>query len=139
MNYQSKTLRLSRGSQLILGVLQKTKGLYSARQIYDVLRAELKASAPGMTTIYRSLETLQRLQLIQAAGFGQGEKNFEAVHPGEHYHHLTCTNCRASLHIDTSLVENMRSKIQKQHNFEVRMQILELFGVCVNCRGSSLK
>jgi Fe2+ or Zn2+ uptake regulation protein len=92
MNFQTKTLRLSRGSQLILDVLQKTKELYSARQIYDVLRVELNASA---------------------AGIGQGEKVFEAVHPGE--------------------------QIQIQHGFEVRMQILELFGVCANCRGSGLK
>lgn len=139
MTYQSKTLRLSRGSQLILDVLQKTQGLYSARQIYDILRTEHNANAPGMTTIYRSLETLQRLRLIQVAGFGNNEKSFEAVHPGEHYHHLTCTKCRASLHIESSLVENMRQKIELQHGFEVRMQILELFGLCSNCKSSSLK
>ena len=139
MNHENKTLRLSRGSQLILDVLEKAPELYSARQIYDILRDELNALAPGMTTIYRSLDNLQKLQLIQSAGHGQSEKTYEVTHPGEHYHHLTCTRCRASVHIDNALVEGMRERIEKQHGFEVRKQILELFGFCSDCTLISLK
>lgn len=64
---------------------------------------------PGLTTVYRSLESLvSQGLLVQEVVLGDGERRYEMVHPGEHHHHLVCEKCRKSVHLDECLVEQMR-------------------------------
>jgi Fur family transcriptional regulator, ferric uptake regulator len=136
MHGEDKSARLSRGCSLVLTYLRNNRGLFSARELYDVLRLELDELAPGLTTVYRSIETLLKLELVQAVSLGQGEKSFEYVEPGRHHHHLICTSCSNSIHLDSCFVEDICSKIEKHHDFTVRAHVLELFGVCLECQRS---
>jgi Fur family ferric uptake transcriptional regulator len=128
-----KKARLSRACHQILVYLRETKGLHSANDIYVALRGELLEEAPGLTTVYRSLETLVKSEFIQEVNLGESERTFEFVEEGEHHHHLVCTACRESVHLDNCFVEQLESKIHVVHGFEVRSHILELFGLCPKC------
>lgn len=137
MQHKGKPMRMTRGCNMVLRYLKNARGLHSAHEIYGCLRNEFDSDAPGLTTVYRSLETLLKFELIQAIELGQGEKSFEFVEPGEHHHHVICTSCNASVHMDDCFVESMSKKIQDHHGFEVRAHIMELFGLCPTCKSSA--
>jgi Fur family ferric uptake transcriptional regulator len=130
---QTGNARLTKGSQKVLEALEKITSLATAQDIHLKLRNE-DADAPGLTTIYRALESLVALGVVQAVDLGDGEKRFELVAPGEHHHHLICQSCRESVHLDQCLVENLESAIRSKYGFQVRGHILEIFGICKRCK-----
>jgi Fur family ferric uptake transcriptional regulator len=127
-----KNARLTKGSQKVLEALTSCRSLATAQDIHGQLRD--KGDAPGLTTVYRSLETLVAMGLVQAVELGDGEKRFEIVEPGAHHHHLVCENCRDSIHLDQCLVEELDTGIRTKYGFEIRAHILEIFGRCKKCQ-----
>jgi Fur family ferric uptake transcriptional regulator len=131
----SKNMRLTKGSQKVLEALASNRNLATAQDIHGKLR-EKNEEAPGLTTVYRSLESLVGLGLVQSVEFGDGEKRFEIVEPGEHHHHLVCEKCGDSVHLDQCLVEDLESAVKTKYGFEIRTHILEIFGLCKKCHSS---
>ena len=124
--------RLTKGSQKVLQILEKTTALATAQDIHLQLRQE-DDEAPGLTTVYRALESLVSQGLVQSVDLGDGEKRFELVVPGEHHHHLICQRCHSSIHLDQCLIKDLESAIRSKYSFEVRGHILEIFGICKRC------
>ncbi len=124
---------LTKGCRIVLDALEQSHELSSAQDIYGRLRF-IDESSPGLTTIYRSLEMLVSLGLVQAVDLGDGEKRYEVVTPGEHHHHLVCGNCKKSTHLDQCLVEDIESAIHKKYGFVIQSHVLELFGICAECK-----
>src|SRR3990167_4015653 len=94
--HQFKAEKLTKGCHKVIQAMEKIDGLNSAQDIYGCLRQD-EPDAPGLTTVYRSLESLVGLGLVQAVDFGDGEKRYELVEPGEHHHHLVCQRCKRSV------------------------------------------
>lgn len=129
--------RLTKGSQRVLQILERTTSLATAQDIHVQLRQEEDEKPPGLTTVYRALESLVALGLVQSVDLGDGEKRFELVAPGEHHHHLVCERCRESIHLDQCLVASLESAIKSKYGFHVTGHILEMFGVCKQCKTRS--
>ncbi|HEY9785281.1 MAG TPA: transcriptional repressor [Candidatus Obscuribacterales bacterium] len=125
--------RLTKGCKKVLEILERTDTLSSAQDIHSALRNE-EQNPPGLTTVYRSLESLVGLGLVQSVDLGDGERRFELVKPGEHHHHLVCDKCRSSVHLDQCLVAELEEAIKSKYGFEVRGHILEIFGLCAHCQ-----
>ena len=125
--------RLTKGCRRVMEVLEKTKELSSAQDIHGQLRAE-DNSAPGLTTVYRSLESLVTLGVVQAVDLGDGERRYELIKQGEHHHHIICDECRSSIHLDSCLVEELEKAIAIKYGYDVRSHILEIFGRCPDCK-----
>ncbi|HEY9759051.1 MAG TPA: Fur family transcriptional regulator [Oculatellaceae cyanobacterium] len=125
--------RLTKGCKRVLEVLEHTKDLSSAQDIHGLLRAE-DSNAPGLTTVYRSLESLVAMGLVQAVDLGDGERRYELIEPGEHHHHIICDHCRSSIHLDQCLVEELENAIASKYGYDVRSHILEIFGRCPECK-----
>ncbi len=129
--------RLTKGAKKVLEVLERTSELTTAQDIHSQLRSDDLEDAPGLTTVYRSLESLVSLGLVQAVVLGDGERRYELVKPGEHHHHLVCEVCRESVHMDSCLVEELETAINHKYGFEVRSHVLEMFGLCSDCCSKS--
>lgn len=124
--------KMNKGCAQVIRALESTGKLSSAQDIYMWLRNNTSES-PAMTTIYRSLESLLHLHLIQSVDLGRGEKFYEVIVPGEHHHHLVCTSCQNSIHLDDCFIETFSDRIEQRHQFKVRKHILEIFGLCRDC------
>ena len=136
---------LPKGAKAVLEALQKAPGMLSARdlsfrmklnyQTQDEERAQVDSvKSPGLTTIYRSLELLTRHGLVQAVSFGDQEKRYEVVEPGQHNHHLVCKSCNNNIKLKDSLLEKLEETILKDYGFSVTEHLLELFGTCQTCQ-----
>jgi Fur family ferric uptake transcriptional regulator len=124
--------KLTKGCKKVLEYLERAHDLSSAQDIHGLMRTE-DNKAPGLTTVYRSLESLVGLGLVQAVDLGDGERRYELVRPGEHHHHLVCQVCKKSLHLDECIIEQFEDTIRNNYGFKVKSHILEIFGVCREC------
>ncbi len=132
-NKDAKRLGLTKGAQKVLELLEQSHDLSSAQDIYGKLRTE-EEKPPGLTTVYRSLESLVTMGLVQAVDLGDGERRYEVVAPGEHHHHLVCRECGTSTHLDSCLVESIEQSIKDQYKFEIDSHVFEVFGTCPDCQ-----
>ena len=132
-NKSLKRSGLTKGAKVVLDVLEETQELASAQDIYGQLRAGGGDKAPGLTTVYRALDSLVEKGYVQAVDLGDGEKRYEVVAPGEHHHHLVCETCGQSNHLDQCVVEEIEDTIRAKYGFKIKSHVLEIFGVCSNC------
>ena len=64
----------------------------SAQEIFDQLRADERRV--GIASVYRVLDLLVSLDLVQRLDLGGGMARYEPALPGgEHHHHLVCVDC----------------------------------------------
>jgi Fur family transcriptional regulator, ferric uptake regulator len=124
--------RLTKGAKKVLQTLTEVHTLATAQDIHGRMRSE-DEEAPGLTTVYRALESLVTQGLVQSVELGDGEKRYELIEPGEHHHHLICSKCKESVHLDQCLIKDLDSLIKTKHGFNVTSHILEIFGTCKKC------
>ncbi len=125
-------LPLTKGAKKVLQAMAGIHSLSTAQDIHSLMRSE-EGEAPGLTTVYRSLETLVSQGLVQAVELGDGEKRYELIKPGEHHHHLICSVCKESVHLDQCLLKDLDTMIKSKYGFQVTSHILEIFGTCKLC------
>ena len=134
--------RLTKPRRAILDILNDMGKHLSAEQIY---REALKRSSNiGLSTIYRNLELLVRIDLVWKFDAGDNKARYEiAKQPGEtHHHHLICKKCNSIIDYSDS-VDNekdfikMREKnLSRKYNFKIENHCIDFFGLCYNCSKS---
>lgn len=87
-----------------------------------------------LSSIYRTISLLKKLNLISEIEFGDGKKRYEitGLH-NNHHHHLICNKCGE---VDDVIIneENIVRKISADKNFLVLRHNFEFFGLCWGCR-----
>jgi Fur family transcriptional regulator, ferric uptake regulator len=114
----------------------------TAEEIYECV----KETSPdiGLATVYRTIQLLAELNLIDKLNLGDGYVRYEIGHQGScedsthHHHHLICLNCGSVLTFQGDLLEALEEKIQKAMEFEVVDHEVKLFGYCKECREAKL-
>jgi Fur family ferric uptake transcriptional regulator len=103
----------------------------------DELAAELRASHPALalSTIYRTLETLEELGIVARVDLGQGRAVY---HPIDHaHHHLVCSTCGAVEEVPDEAMAPLAADLESRVGFALSRQQLTLTGTCRRCRSSS--
>lgn len=81
-------LRLGGGRAAVVDVLAGEGCVLSAQEIADRLAADGRPGA-NLATVYRALDTLSALRLVQRLDTGDGGARYERFDPeGEHHHHI---------------------------------------------------
>ncbi|HUD11237.1 MAG TPA: Fur family transcriptional regulator [Candidatus Saccharimonadia bacterium] len=91
------------------------------------------ADSIDKVTVYRTVELLRRLDLVQEVGLGRN-RLFElgdTLHA--HHHHLTCTECGKVIDFDNETIEADLQSVGKQLGFDITSHQLEASGVCSAC------
>ncbi len=89
----------------------------------------------GLATIYRTLELLERLNIIYRLEYGDGQSRYELVCKSEeHYHHhLICLKCGGISEFKDDLLEELEARIWREQQFEIVDHSLRFFGHCAKC------
>ena len=112
----------------------------SAEDVHDILR-EKKAEI-GLATVYRSLELLSDLGILQKMEFGDGCSRYEvnATDPNRHHHHhLICTKCGKVEEFDEDLLDDLERDIEQKIGFHTLDHQVKFFGVCKECQDKEKK
>lgn len=105
----------------------------SAQEIFDQLRADERRV--GIASVYRVLDLLVSLGLVQRLDLGGGVSRFEPALPGgEHHHHLVCVSCGDVFPFEDPALEAALEATALRSAFTVEGHDVVLRGRCARCR-----
>jgi Fur family ferric uptake transcriptional regulator len=90
------------------------------------------SSAPDASTVYRTLELLERLGLVWHTHLGKGAPIY---HAAEHPHlHVVCASCGEIASADPELLSGAAERLAAELGFTVDVGHVALSGTCRACR-----
>jgi Fur family ferric uptake transcriptional regulator len=126
-------LRQGRARQAVIDVLARNDCCLSATEIFDELRGE--GRRVGLASVYRALEQLSRLRLVQRLEFGDVTRFEPALPDGDHHHHVVCDDCGRVEPFEDRPLEKALDRLGDELGFEVEGHDVVLRGSCAACRG----
>lgn len=91
----------------------------------------------GRASVYRALEQLEQLGLVQRLEMTRGIAGYERVEPsGSHHHHAICRRCGRVMPFEDAALERAIDRVADQVRFEVSEHDVVLRGRCDRCSGS---
>ncbi len=100
-------------------------------EIYDQGRKTYRGL--GLVTVYRTLEKLEELGLVQRVHHPQGcHMYLRAAHGHEHL--VLCTSCGRAEYFSGDDIGALIHSVAEKTGFEVREHWLQLFGLCADCK-----
>ena len=123
--------RLTAPRRAVADLIGGRRGHFTA----DELLAESQRRRLGVTraTVFRSLDVLADLSLIERLDLPTGEHAFVACEPA-HHHHIVCSSCGRSTEVDDNGLEAVAAAVERQSGYRVDTHRLELFGLCPGCQ-----
>ena len=105
----------------------------SAQEIHDGIDGE--GGRVGIASVYRVLDSLAELRLVQRVDIGDGIARYEPAHAGgDHHHHLVCDDCgKVEPFADASL-EVALERVAGRLGYDVAGHDVVLRGACAECR-----
>ena len=89
-------------------------------------------AAPDTSTVYRTLEVLERLGLVWHTHLGKGAPVY---HAAEHPHlHVVCSSCGEIASADPELLAGAAERLAAELGFTVDVGHVALSGTCRACR-----
>lgn len=120
----------------VVELLERERCALTAQQIDDRLRAD--GRGVGRASVYRILEMLTELRLVQRIDVGQGVARYERHLPdGEHHHHLVCDSCGEITPFSDPSLEQAIERISRSVSFAVDDHDVVLHGACSACRSDA--
>ena len=130
---------LSQRGYRVTGPRRTLVGLIAGRSVrftaadleQDAARA---APAVGRATVFRTLELLLSLGLVERV-HAEGERHDAyVVAEGSHHHHLVCSRCGVVTEVTGCMVDELVSSLARAADFQVEGHWMEIAGVCRGCR-----
>jgi Fur family ferric uptake transcriptional regulator len=104
----------------------------TAIELDDELRRRKPAVARA--SVYRALEQLEGLGLVQRMEVSRGTAGYERVEPGgEHHHHAICRRCGRMVPFEDDSLERAIAELSDAISFEVTDHDVVLRGTCERC------
>lgn len=133
--FREKQYKLTPQRQTILqAFLENQEQHLSAEDVYSIVRA--KSPDIGLATVYRTLELLSDLEVLQKMDFGDGRSRYEIneANTPHHHHHLICMSCGKVKEFEDDLLETLETAIARKSNFLIMDHQLKFYGYCQECR-----
>lgn len=121
-------LRMTPQRQLVLDAVHEL-GHATPEQICGQVQSA--APAVNITTVYRTLDLLERLGLVRHTHLGHGAPTYSEQ---EHQHvHLVCHNCGTVLEAPTGLMDSLAAQLAAESGFVLDVAHVALSGRCADC------
>ncbi len=124
------TLRNTHQRRAVSSLLGSVEGFHSAQELHSMLRD--KGERVGLTTVYRTLQSLADAGEIDVMRPPGGEHLYRRCSEG-HHHHLVCRSCGSTVEVEGPAVEHWADRVAEKHGFTDVSHTLEIFGTCRGC------
>lgn len=131
--FENAGYRLTSPRRALAQLIATRSGHFTA----DDLLAESRRRRLGVTraTVFRSLEALAGLGLVERLDLPTGDHAFVACEP-EHHHHVVCSSCGRSTPVADAGLERVAESIGRSTGYRVETHRMELFGLCPECQAA---
>ena len=124
-------LRATNQRALVLEILRQGKGHLDADEVYRL--AKKKQPRLSLSTVYRTLQKLKGLGLINELHFTEEHHHYEIKPPTEH-HHLLCLSCGKIIEFKYPLARLVKKNAIEAKDFEITVSEVRMTGYCADCR-----
>ena len=112
----------------VIGFLDAQSCCVGAQEIHVALGAKV-----GLASVYRVLDTLVELGLIQRVDVGDGIVRYEPMR-ADHHHHLVCDGCGKVERFADQRLERAIHAVEEKSGYAVSAHDVVLRGACEECR-----
>ncbi|WP_308190232.1 Fur family transcriptional regulator [Pseudonocardia sp. TRM90224] len=127
-------LRMTPQRQLVLDAVRELGHATPEQICTQVQRA---APAVNITTVYRTLDLLERIGLVRHTHLGHGAPTYSER---EHQHvHLVCHSCGEVSETPTELMDALAARLRQESGFELDVTHVALSGQCGDCRAANAR
>lgn len=123
--------RLTESRRAVVEIVASTHKALTPMEVFDAARAAHPDL--GLVTVYRTLEKLEELGLIQRVHQPQGCQAFITAGHG-HQHLLLCQGCGQVTFFEGDDLGDLLVTLSEKTGYNIREHWLQLFGLCQDCR-----
>ena len=123
--------RLTGARRAVVEIVAESPRALTPLEVFDSARAAHPDL--GLVSVYRTLEKLEELHLIQRVHQPGGCQAFISASQG-HQHLLLCQRCGTVTFFEGDDLENLFSAISSRTGYQIKEHWLQLFGLCKDCR-----
>ena len=129
--FETAGYRLTSPRRALASLIASRGGHFTAED----LLGESRRRRLGVTraTIFRSLDVLADLGMVERLDLPSGEHAFVACEPA-HHHHVVCSSCGRTTGVADPGIERVAAAIGRETGYRIDAHRLELFGLCPACR-----
>ena len=124
-------LRNTTQRALIMDIIRNGRGHLDADEVYR--QAKRKQPRLSLSTVYRTLQKLKGLGLIEELHFDEAHHHYEIKPPTEH-HHLLCLGCGKVIEFKYPLVSSVKRNVAEAKDFEITGSEVRMTGYCADCQ-----
>ena len=126
-------LRRGGARRAVVDFLERQDCCRSAQEIHDGIAAH--GGAVGVASVYRALDTLAELRLVQRVDAGDGIARFEPARTDDHHHHhLVCDDCGKVEPFSDAPLERALERAAGKLGYALEQHDVVLRGACEDCR-----
>jgi Fur family ferric uptake transcriptional regulator len=108
--------------------------LAKERCALTALEIDRRLDSVGRASVYRTLDQLEQLHLVQRVEIGGDAAGYERVDAEEHHHHLVCEQCGRLTPFADRPLERAIAAISRDTEFDVAAHDVVLRGRCPACK-----
>ena len=113
----------------------------TAEEIYEIVTE--KWPGIGLATVYRNIQLLAEMHLIDRFNLDDGYVRYEIGEPGagahHHHHHMICLACGEVFAFEEDLLEGLEEKIEMTTGFIVADHEVKFYGYCRDCAAKRIE
>jgi Fur family ferric uptake transcriptional regulator len=127
--------RLTVARRAVAEAIAEQEGHFTAEDVLAASRSRRRAV--GRATVFRSLELLADLQLVERVDLPTGDHAYVACAPEAHHHHVVCSTCGRSVEVSELGLGPILDGIEASTGFTIDTHRLEVFGACPECQAAA--
>jgi Fur family ferric uptake transcriptional regulator len=128
---QESGYRITAPRRLIVEIMASGTHPLSPLEVYDLGRKAYPRL--GLVTVYRTLEKLDELKLVQRVHHPDGCNMYLRAAQG-HEHFLLCTSCGQAVYFSGDDLTGLIQSIGARTGFQIQGHWLQLYGLCADCQ-----
>jgi len=125
--------RMTEPRRTVAALVADQTGHFAAADLVEAATA--RDLDVGRATIFRTLDVMLELGLVERLDLPSGEHAYVACEPS-HHHHVVCSACGRSEDIDDGGLRPIVRDIARRTGYRVDAHRLELFGLCPDCQAA---
>jgi Fe2+ or Zn2+ uptake regulation protein len=95
-------------------------------------RVQLKQPDVHESTVYRFLDELERLGVVDHVHLGHGPAVYHLA--SDAHHHLVCDRCGKVVEVPETVFADLRGRLESDFGFALEPRHFAVTGRCTNCR-----
>lgn len=129
--FQDAGYQATPNRRLMADLVAGSGGHFTAADLLS--RARLRQAKVGRATVFRALELLTSLRVVERLDLPNRSHAYVLCDPAEHHHHLVCSSCGRGVDVADGELARLVEEIGRRNGYRIETHRLELFGTCPSC------